>query len=162
MKTVPKSFYPENMYKILLRLALFLHLVFLSNISFAEKVESMPHRFLHAQLIRNIIEKDSASRKPNIKICSCQILALQSGYVRQKNFALFAERTQKKGFQYDISYANRAIEREKRHMKSMFYDKLEVIGTISDDTDCKSMFRRLKTKNKSLYLYDILDADIRR
>ncbi|HLK27800.1 MAG TPA: hypothetical protein VKT28_04415 [Puia sp.] len=107
---------------------------------------------------------DTASRaiKKSTKICSCQILVLQTTHRRQKNFALFAERTNKKSFASDVSFANRVIEKEKRHLQSFFYDKLEVVGTVSDAIDCKSMFKRLKDKNKSLFLYDILDADIRR
>jgi len=124
----------------------------------------MPYQTSHAKLVTSIKNIDTAAEvlKHSTKICSCQILVLQTSYRRQKNFALFAERTNKKSFASDISFAKKVIEREKRHMQSLFYDKLEVVGSVSDATDCKSMFRRLKTKNKSLYLYDILDADIRR
>jgi len=124
----------------------------------------MPYHSSLAKLVGTIKNIDTASNgvKHGTKICSCQILVLQTSYRRQKNFALFAERTNKKSFASDISFAKKVIEREKRHMQSLFYDKLEVVGSVSDAIDCKSMFKRLKTKNKSLYLYDILDADIRR
>ena len=63
--------------------------------------------------------------KHTIKICSCQVLALQSSsYRRQKNIALFAEKTNGRSFSYDINRINRVIEKEKRHMQSFFYDKL--------------------------------------
>jgi hypothetical protein len=152
------------MVKFLLNLYLHVFFIFFSNMLFAEKSSNMPSRLTRSHLISTIKYIDTASinTKHATKICSCQILVLQTSYRRQKNFALFAERTNKKSFASDLSFANRVIEREKRHMQSFFYDKLEVVGTISDAVDCKSMYKRLKTKNKALYLYDILDADIRR
>jgi hypothetical protein len=152
------------MVKFLLNLYLHACFIFFSNMLFAGKEDAMPYRLAHAHLVNAIKKMDTASNtiKHSTKICSCQILVLQTNNRRQKNFALFAERTNKKSFASDLSFANRVLEREKRHMQSFFYDKLEVVGTISDAIDCKSMFKRLKTKNKALYLYDILDADIRR
>lgn len=152
------------MVKSLLNLYLHVFFIFFSNMLFAGKGNTMPYHLTHSHLVSTIIKIDTASKtvKQATKICSCQILVLQTSYRRQKNFALFAERTNKKSFASDLSFANRVLEREKRHMQSFFYDKLEVVGTISDAIDCKSMYKRLKTKNKTLYLYDILDADIRR
>jgi hypothetical protein len=114
-----------------------------------------------AYIVFNGPDTASHSIKKGSKICSCQILVLQVNRRRQRNFALFAERTTKKNFASDILFANRVIEKEKRHMQDYFYDKLEVVGQFSDAIDCRSMYKRLKDKNKSLYLYDILDADIR-
>ena len=101
--------------------------------------------------------------KHTIKICSCQVLALQSStYRRQKNIALFAEKTNGRNFSYDINRINRVMEKEKKHMQSFFYDKLFVLNSFTEHTDCKSLYTKLKSKNKYLILYDILDADIRR
>ena len=152
------------MVKVLLNLCLCACFIFFSKMLFAERGNTVPYHSSLAKLVTSIKNIDTAADvlKHNTKICSCQILVLQTSYRRQKNFALFAERTNKKSFASDLTYAKRAIEREKRHMQSLFYDKLEVVGSVSDAIDCKSMFKRLKTKNKSLYLYDILDADIRR
>ena len=124
----------------------------------------MPYHITRSKVLALAKETDTSSitLKKSRKICSCQILILQISKRRQKNFALFAEKTNKKSFARDVSFANRVIEKEKRHMQSLFYDKLEVVGEFSDAIDCKSMFKRLKDKNKSLFMYDILDADIRR
>ena len=106
---------------------------------------------------------DVNTSKRGIKICSCQVLALQSSlYRRQKNIALFAEKTNGRSFSYDVNRINRVIEKEKRHMQSFFYDKLFVLNSFTEHTDCKSLYTKLKSKNKYLILYDILDADIRR
>jgi hypothetical protein len=144
---------------------LFIFAFLFSNISFAGKSSLTPYHNISRIKLSGLINKnDTASHliKKSTKICSCQILILQTTHKRQKSFALFAERTNKKSFASDVSFANRVIEKEKRHMQSFFYDKLEVVGSVSDAIDCKSMFKRLKDKNKSLFLYDILDADIRR
>jgi hypothetical protein len=112
-----------------------------------------------------INEKDTsvAVFKHNIKICSCQVLAFQtSTYHRQKNFALFAEKSNGRSLTYDMSRINRVMEKEKKHMQSFFYDKLTVLNSFTEHTDCKSLYTKLKSKNKFLILYDILDADIRR
>ena len=139
-------------------------LIFFGNMLFAGKGNTMPYHFPHASVILLINKTDTAANtiKRSTKICSCQILILQANARRQKHFALFAERTNKKSFASDISFANKVIEKEKRHMRSFFYDKLEVVGAVTDATDCKSLFKKLKDKNKTLFLYDILDADIRR
>lgn len=146
------------------KLLLFISLIFLSKLAFAEKIKAIPDHFPDNKITNIPKKKDSASIaiRHNIKICTCQILILQSNYQRQKNFALFAERTNKKSLASDLSSANRVIEKEKRRMRSLFYDKLEVQAVVADVTDCKSLYKKLKTKNKSLYMYDILDADIKK
>jgi hypothetical protein len=152
------------MFTYLHKLLLIVSLIFLSGLAFAENSKTMPHHFSGKRLIGMAKEKETASIgiKHNIKICTCQILILESSYHRQRNFALFAERTNKKSLAADLSSANRVIEREKRRMRSLFYDKLEVQAIVADVTDCKSLYKKLKIENKALYLYDILDADIRR
>ena len=62
----------------------------------------------------------------------------------------------------DLTVTRKLIEKEKRYMKAMFYDKVEVINAFSEVTDCRSLFKKLKTDHKLLYMYDILDADIKR
>jgi len=107
---------------------------------------------------------DSASSdfgSRSTKICSCQILALQISYRRQRNFALFAEITKRRNVSSDLTVTRKLIEKEKKYMKAMFYDKVEVINAFSELTDCRSLFKKLKTDQKQLYMYDILDADIK-
>jgi hypothetical protein len=143
---------------------LYFFLFSFSKILCAEKGDVLPYPLPPTGILSAIDTPDTAAhnRKKSTKICSCQILILQINQRRQKHFALFVEKTNKKSFASDVSFTIRVLEREKRHMQSFFYDKLEVVGTFSDATDCRSMYRRLKDRNKSLFLYDILDADIRR
>jgi len=138
---------------------------FSSNIFGAGKDIILPPVNLPPDTSYFINKKDTSVTvfKHSIKICSCQVLAFQtSTYHRQKNFALFAEKSNGRSLAYDMSRINRVMEREKKHMQSFFYDKLTVLNSFTENTDCKSLYSKLKSKNKSLILYDILDADIRR
>ncbi len=152
------------MVKPLLKLSLFLYLISVSKMLFAESCQTMPLHFSKAYPIHALNEVDTTSHanRYSTKICTCEILILQSSYHRQKNFALFAEITKRKSLASDLSFARHVIEKEKKRMQSFFYDKLEVLATVADATDCKSLYKKLKIKNKSLFLYDILDADARR
>ncbi len=100
--------------------------------------------------------------KYSIKICSCQVLELQSTNHRHRNIALFAEKSNGRSLLADMGRMNRVIEKEKKHMQSFFYDKLTVVNVFTEATDCRSLYARLKNKNRSLVLYDILNADTRR
>ena len=108
--------------------------------------------------------KDSLfSRAPiTTSICSCQVLDLESTNHRHRNFALFAEKRNGRSMSADLSRINRIIEKEKKHMQFFFYDKLTVVRAFTEATDCRSLYSKLKTGNKSLIMYDILNADTRK
>ena len=93
------------------------------------------------------------------KICSCQILNLQSSNYQHNKVAVFAEKTNNGSFSSDSKAAKGTIEKEKKHLKQLFYDKLEVVNHIAENTDCKSLYLKLKKKDNALVMYDILDAD---
>jgi hypothetical protein len=96
-----------------------------------------------------------------LKICSCQIMDLQSSNHRQRNIALLAERSKSRNLNYDLSRISKVMGKEKKHLQYFFYDKLVVTNSFTERTDCRSLYLKLKRKNKFLILYDILDADIR-
>ena len=99
--------------------------------------------------------------KKQARICSCQILSMSSNNYRHDNVVVLAEKVNTGNFSAGSVMAAERIEKEKKHLKLMFYDRLKVIYRSSEATDCKSMFSKLKEQNSSLVLYDILDADIR-
>ena len=94
------------------------------------------------------------------KICSCQVLELRSNNYRHKNVAVFAEKTNYGNYSTDFGIACAAIEKEKKHLKQLFYDRLTVVKKMAEATDCKSLFAKLKVADQSIVLYDILDADL--
>ncbi|MBS1599799.1 MAG: hypothetical protein JST75_16355 [Bacteroidetes bacterium] len=97
-----------------------------------------------------------------VKICSCQILSMESSNYQHRNVAVFAEKTNHGDYSADAKIAKNAIEKEKKNLKHLFYDKVKVVNHISRTTDCKSLYIQLKGADRSLVMYDILDADIRK
>ncbi|MFI5155544.1 MAG: hypothetical protein ACHQEM_05140 [Chitinophagales bacterium] len=95
------------------------------------------------------------------KICSCQVLDLKSSNYDHKHMAVFAEESKRDDLSADFQAAKAAIEKEKKHLKDFFYDQMHVVGTISEETDCRTLYLKLKFADQSLVLYDILNADLK-
>lgn len=93
------------------------------------------------------------------KICSCQILNLESSNYQHHYVVLLAER-KNDGSGQAYTVAKNRIQKEKKHMKQMFYDKIEVVSDIQGTGSCKAMYYRLRKADVSLQLYEILNADI--
>jgi hypothetical protein len=110
----------------------------------------------------SVVKKDKDNAPHVLKICACQVLKLQSANYRARNFALYSERTNRKSYTYDLHKAKSILEKEKKHIADLFYDKVDVLDDIVEVTDCRSMFLKMKKKHKTLILYDIVDADIKR
>ncbi|HMH35228.1 MAG TPA: hypothetical protein VK543_19465 [Puia sp.] len=100
--------------------------------------------------------------KTGVKICSCQILEMKSNNFEHKNVAVFAEKTNFGKFSADYGVATDVIEKEKKHIRLFFYDKVKVVNKVAEATDCKSLYIKLKDADQSLVMYDILDADVRK
>ena len=109
-----------------------------------------------------IVSTSNKNGKTGVKICSCQILEMKSNNFEHKNVAVFAEKTNLGKFSKDYGIAKDVIEKEKKHIRLMFYDKVKVVNKVTGATDCKSLYIKLKDADKSLVMYDILDADVRK
>jgi hypothetical protein len=93
------------------------------------------------------------------KICSCQVLNLVSSNYDHRYVVLLAEK------KYDgsgtaFAMAKNRIQKEKKHLKQMFYDKIQVVSEMHGAGSCKAMFYRLRQADVNLQLYEILNADI--
>lgn len=149
---------------------LLLHALFVlcSSSLFAGGLSTRPIFLFHKKLAATIKNADANLNlskntvNSGRKICSCQILNLQSANYQQHNVAVFAEKTNYGHISSDFGIAKGTIEREKKHMKLFFYDKLTVVDNLSETTDCRSLYIRLKSTDQSLVMYDILDADSRK
>lgn len=93
------------------------------------------------------------------RICSCQVLNLGSSNYDHRYVVLLAEKTID-GTHSAYSVAKSRLQKEKRQLKQMFYDKVKVVAEIQGAGSCKSMFFRLRTADSHLQLYEILNADI--
>ena len=93
------------------------------------------------------------------RICSCQILNLESANYDHRYMVLLAEKTND-GSSSVYKLAKNRIQKEKKQLKKLFYDKVEVVDEIQGTGSCKSMFYQLSSANGNLKLYEILNADI--
>jgi hypothetical protein len=93
------------------------------------------------------------------RICSCQILNLWSANYDHRYVALLAEKSNDgSGSAYTV--AKNRIQKEKKQLKKLFYDKVKVVAEMQGTGSCKSMFYQLRTSDSHLRLYEILNADI--
>jgi hypothetical protein len=117
--------------------------------------------FIHLRKLDSTLHQlpQPGEERSVIKVCSCQILNLKSNNYQQHDIAVFAERSSRGHYSNDLLLANRTIEKEKKHIKQLFFDHLQVVDRYAENTDCKSLYLRLKQVNGSLAIYDILDAD---
>ncbi|HEX4851142.1 MAG TPA: hypothetical protein VFV08_10065, partial [Puia sp.] len=129
-----------------LSMALLCVIIMLDNYSFANNssvrpVSSLPQNFFNA--VKNV-DADFGLRETNrntgAKICSCQILTMESANYQHHNVAVFAEKTNHGNYSSDYRIAKDVIEKEKKHLKRLFYDKLKVVNRIAQITDCKSLY----------------------
>jgi hypothetical protein len=102
------------------------------------------------------VEEASASTG---KICSCQVLNLESSNYDHRYVVLLAEK-KNDGSGAAFAVAKNRIQKEKKHLKQMFYDKVKVVAEMQGTGSCRSMFYQLRTANSSLQLYEILNADV--
>jgi hypothetical protein len=119
-----------------------------------------PSPFTTARFMASVKRVDSiiAVNTP-AKVCACQILNLRSNNHHVKNAVVFAEKTSKEG-QEDLVKAKMRLEKEKRLMRILFFNKIEVIAKTTAATDCNTLFMQLKKKQDDLLLYEVLNADI--
>jgi hypothetical protein len=132
----------------------------ITNTNLANDGHAAPSIFTTNRFITSLRSFDSViTVNATAKICACQILNLRSNNHHVKNAVVFAEKTNEDG-QADYTKAKIRLEKEKRIMRLLFYNKIEVIGKTTAATDCNTLFLQLKKKKDNLLLYEVLDADI--
>jgi hypothetical protein len=110
--------------------------------------------------VKSATADGSEKTASSARICSCQILNLESSNYNHRHIAVFAEKTNH-GSSSDFSTAKNRIEKEKKHLKQLFYDKVKVVAEVNSTGTCHAMYIRLKSNDSDLQVYDILNADIR-
>jgi hypothetical protein len=129
--------------------------------SFAERGSVRPVRAV--SISYSDIAKLDSELTPRVaiitRICTCQILNLESSNYDHRYVVLLAEKAND-GSSAAFSAARNRIRKEKKHLKQMFYDKVKVVAEMQGVGSCKSMFYQLRTADKNLQLYEILNADI--
>jgi hypothetical protein len=134
--------------------------IVINNITLANGGRNSPSQFTTARFMASVKRVDSIiAIHTTAKVCACQILNLRSNNHYVKNAVVFAEKTNNEG-DNDLVQAKIRLEREKRLMRILFFNKIEVIASTTAETDCNTLFIQLKKKQDDLLLYEVLNADI--
>jgi hypothetical protein len=106
-------------------------------------------------------ESESETEKTHItgnRICSCQVLNLESSNYDHRYVVLLAEKTND-GSRAGFKAARNRIQKEKKQLKMLFYDKVKLVAELQGKGSCKSMYFRLRSVDNQLQFYEILNAD---
>lgn len=116
---------------------------------------AQPGKAAARQLVDNIRNSNTNS------VCVCEIVELQNNNARFADVAIFAEKTNNGNLGGGYKMAEQKISKEKKHMKSMFFEKVKTQTKIAATSNCFSLYLQLKGRYPELKLYDILNGDIR-
>jgi len=108
----------------------------------------------------NAILTNLEARETDV-VCVCEIMELKNNNMRVSDIAVLAEKTNYGDVGREYKTAERLIKKEKKQMKSEFFDDIKVTTRIAVATDCVSLYMKLRQGTTGLQLYDILDADVR-
>jgi hypothetical protein len=94
------------------------------------------------------------------KLCSCQLVELQSqGYTKQR-VGIFAERNQTNGKVKGYRLMDEMIRKEKVYLQKGFVDDVKVLNKYKSPTDCMTLYHQLRQQNSNFRMYDILHVDV--
>mgnify|MGYP001028184609 CR=1 FL=1 len=102
---------------------------------------------------------DKLKNMESASICVCEILELQNNNSIFPNVAIFAEKTNKGNIGDGYKIAERIIAKEKKQMRSIYFDAVKINTKVAVASNCLSLYMKLKATAPGLKLYDILDAD---
>ena len=94
------------------------------------------------------------------KICSCQLLNVQTNKFETQLVGIFAEKTPEGKTVNNYKLMNEFIRREAIYFRIVFTRSAEVKEQVKSKTDCLSLYNKLKAENSQLKMYNILDVDI--
>ena len=102
---------------------------------------------------KRLFEADAA------KVCACQILRVSSKNESETLIAVFAQGTNNGDLSADFAAANSVVDKEKKHLKGLFYDKVQTAENLTAPKRCSVLYNEIQTKYSHVKMYDVLDAD---
>jgi hypothetical protein len=132
--------------------------VFLVQMNQIQKLDEMLSKSRTILTDNNVSSASPAGAESTGRICSCEVLDMESLNYRHQHVVLLAEKTNH-GVSTDFNQAKRRIQKEKKQLKRMFYDKIKLVSEFQGTGSCKSMYFKLKSADSHLQLYEILNAD---
>jgi hypothetical protein len=95
------------------------------------------------------------------KICSCQLLNVQATRNSEEQIvAIFAEKTPEGKAVNNYRLMDEYIRREKIYFEIVFVKSVEIRERIKSQTDCMTLYNKLRTEIGQLQIYNILNVDI--
>lgn len=94
------------------------------------------------------------------KMCSCQLLELQSEHDTKQHVGIFAERDQSLRKRHGFQVMDAMIRKERNYLLRGFADEVKVLNTYKSHTDCMTLYAYLKQQNKKFRMCDILNVDV--
>ncbi len=104
-------------------------------------------------------EKKTLFEVESAKVCACQILRVASNNQSETFIAVFAQGTNNGDLSANFASATSVIEKEKKHLKDMFYTKVKTAENITAPTPCSMLSRNIKVKYADIKTFAVLDAD---
>ena len=93
------------------------------------------------------------------KVCACQIMRVSSKNENETLIAVFAQGTNNGDLSANFAAASSVVEKEKKHLKGLFYDKITTTENATAPTACSQMYKNIQNKYANVKIYDVLDAD---
>jgi hypothetical protein len=93
------------------------------------------------------------------KMCSCQLLEVQSQHDKKLQVGIFAEKNQPIKKKNSFHTMDAMIRKEKSYLQRGFVDEVKVLNTYKSHTDCMTLYAYLKQQNKKFRMCDILNVD---
>ena len=133
--------------------------VFLIQMNQIQKLDELLSKSRTILTDNNSSTVSPATAESTGRICSCEILDMESLNYHHQHVVLLAEKTNHGGAA-DYNQAKRRLQKEKKQLKRLFYDKIKLVSAFQGTGTCKSMYVKLKSADSHLQLYEILNADI--
>lgn len=102
----------------------------------------------------------NVSVQPVNRICVCEIMDLMNSNENLAQVAVFAEKVNSGNIGTNYQLAERSIKKEKKRMKQVYFDSIRTNTKLAVNTNCKSLYTKLKKTNPDLKLYEIINADV--
>ncbi len=93
------------------------------------------------------------------KMCSCQLIQVQSQNDKKIQVGIFAERNLKLKKKNSFHLMDAMIRKEKSYLRRGFVDEVIVLDYYRSHTDCMTLYASLKQQNKRFHMCDILNVD---
>src|SRR5918993_2956074 len=134
-------------------------LLLISSSTQANDLGALPGKIVFSSPVMIISAKmydNNYDEKPVAKVCACQLLTVKSKNQKAEIVAVFSEKINNGDITAEFAVATQVLEKEKKHMKSFFYESIKVVGKQMVATDCSTFYRQLKIQYNNLKMYELL------